>query len=570
MRRGPSPWWDSVPLCFLLLGGAVFSVFGLAFWAPFIYDDVVFLLNYPEVTGPWGGVKHWLLTPLLSSGEYEPLPTLFNRLIFTLFGIQTWPYRLGSLALHWLNACLFYLLGRRLLAASAPALLAALVFALYPGHVELMAIATFKKHLLVFFFAMVLLALQSRRSLPEPARLAGCWTALTLALLCKESALLLPAIALLFGPLTEDKNSRGPRRDVVLYGGMAVLCLAFIFFRSWVLPRQIPPLQTGLGAHLLTSGKCLLWYLAQLVLPVSLCQEHSFSPVPAVLSPQGLLVAGGLTLAGAGACWLWRSERLAGAAAAWICLSLAPFINLLPFANFSLIANRYLYMASAAFALVLGSLFRRLPAARLGGLSPAAWLCVVLALIYSSTAMTALARYSDPIELWSHTVGCAPLNPRGYIGLGSALRAKGRLPEAEKALRRSIELAPDYYAAWGRLQLAEVLAGTGRQDEALALAQGQLAHEPWAARGIIGALLMNRGKFSEALPFLEVAHRMWPESGETAIILGRCYLELNELDQAERVWTAALSRPTQRLEALHWLEALALKRGRPGKASAKD
>lgn len=558
MKAGPSPARDSAFFHFLSLGVAVFIVFGLALWAPFLYDDVVFLRDYSEVTGPWRGVRHWLLTPLLDTREYEPLPVLLHRLLFLIAGDKPWPYHLGNLILHWVNAGLFYFLARRLLASAGAAFFSALVFALYPGHVEIVAVATFKKHLLVFFFTLAVLHLQDNHRLPRWLRLSGCWASLALALLCKESALLIPAVALLF---------RGTKsRDGVLYAGMALACAAYVIFRTTVMPRYSYPLQSGLISHLLTSGKCLLWYLSQLVLPLGLCQEHSLAVVPAGFSWQGLGIAAALVLAAAGLLWLWRRQELYGTASAWALLSLAPFLNLLPFVNLSLVANRYLYMASAAFALGLGFVFRSWSLRRWAGLPLTTSAGAILCLFYASTAMAALSRYSDPVELWSRTTTCAPENPRGYSGLASALRQRGRLAEAETALRRAVALSPESYAAWASLQLAEVLAGLGREEEALALARRQMEREPWMARGVIGALLMGRGKYAQAKPFLEEAYRRGPESPEVAVSLGECYFNLKEWDLAENVWTKALVYPAHRLQVLSWLGILALERGQLEKA----
>lgn len=558
MRERPGPARDPAFFHFLVLGAAVLIVFGLALWAPFLYDDIVFLRDYSEVTGPWQGVRHWFLTPLLDTREYEPLPVLFHRLLFIVAGDKPWPYRLANLALHWLNVGLFYFLARRLLASPGAAFLSAMVFALYPGHVEIMAVATFKKHLLVFFFAMIVLHLQDARFFSSWVARAGCWSALALALLCKESALMIPAVAWFF------HGAR--RRDAVLYGGMAFLCVAYIVFRMTVMPRYSYPLQMGLVAHVLTSGKCLLWYLAQLVLPLGLCQEQSLTPVSAVFSLQGLGIAVGLSLAAAALSWLWRKREVAGLAGVWVVLSLAPFLNLLPFVNLSLVANRYLYMASAAFALGLGFVFRCLALQRRGRGSLAILAGAVLCLFYVSTSMAALARYSDPVELWTRTTACAPENPRGYSGLASALRQQGRLEEAEAALRRAAALSPESYAAWTNLQLAEVLAGLGREEEALALARRQLGREPWMARGVIGALLMGRGEYAQARPFLEEAYRRGPESPEVAVSLGECYFKLKEWDLAENVWAKALVYPAHRLQVLSWLGILALEQGQLGKA----
>src|SRR5262249_56923576 len=91
---------------------AVVLAFGAGLGAPFIYDDEAFILRNPLVAGAWPGLKAFFLSSFAGRGEYGPLSTLGHWLLFQWAGDSPWPYRLTSLLLHGLNACLL----RRLLA----------------------------------------------------------------------------------------------------------------------------------------------------------------------------------------------------------------------------------------------------------------------------------------------------------------------------------------------------------------------------------------------------------------------------------------------------------------------
>jgi len=112
------------------LAAAVVAVFGLSLWAPFIYDDRVYVLDNPEVVGPWRGWAHWIRAPLFDHGEYEPLVSLIHRGLFSAFGASVAAFRLSNLVLHVAAVLSFFALARALLASSAYAFAAAALFAL--------------------------------------------------------------------------------------------------------------------------------------------------------------------------------------------------------------------------------------------------------------------------------------------------------------------------------------------------------------------------------------------------------------------------------------------------------
>ena len=208
----------------VFLGALIGLVFGLSLWAPFVYDDVAFILKDRSVTGPWLGFGHWLLSPLSATTEYEPLVTLIHRLIYGMAAGRPFPYRLTSLLLHWGNAVLVLALYRRLLGEGKYYFWAAVLFTLYPAHTETLVVSTFKKHLLVSFFGLILIHFQEWRTLARPWRWGVCCLAMTLALLSKESALILPPLCLLLSLGTCPQWRQRLKEDAGLYAGLTIVC----------------------------------------------------------------------------------------------------------------------------------------------------------------------------------------------------------------------------------------------------------------------------------------------------------------------------------------------------------
>lgn len=94
-----------------------------------------------------------------------------------------------------------------------------------------------------------------------------------------------------------------------------------------------------------------------------------------------------------------------------------------------------------------------------------------------------------------------PLDAAVWNDYGYFLYQRSRFPEAEQALRRSLELDPSGEPAAGNLAL--VLAEQGRDGEALAVWEPLVG--PAAARNNLGMILARRGRTEEAQTLLQQA-----------------------------------------------------------------
>lgn len=536
----------------LWLAAAALLLGGLILRSPILYDDVSYF-SAPEVVGPWPGFRAWLNAPLSNTAVYEPLGVLLHRLLYAAFGATPWPYRLSSLLLHWANA-VFVLSLFRLWGLKAGAFAAALFFLVFPAHAETLAVSSFKKHLLVAFFGLLLLHTDavSRRG----PRLALAWMAQGLALLSRESALILPVLALAApgpdGALARLKNDR------VLYAGLIVLCA----LRILLLPHPVPYFQqTALAYHLLSAGKAALWYISQLAFPADLCPEHDLTPVAS--AGEGALVLLGLSLAAVAAVRLGRRDRVLGSAAAMTGVALLPYLNLFPHFNLSLVADRYLYLPSLGFFLGAG---RALEFLTSGTLRP---LSALLAAAYAATALVMLGRYADPVELWERACACAPRNPRAHAALAESLQQRGEHARARGALKRALELAPPRYAGLLRVQMARLDAETGRLAEAEAAAGAEARRKPTPlALNTWGAILLMRGRPRQALEPLAQGLALHPGHPDITVNLGHALAATGREREAEELWRGALGLPAYRPRALFFIAELKARQGRREEALA--
>ena len=402
---------------------------------------------------------------------YRPLTNLSYWLDSRLWDSKPAGFHLTSWLLHAGNSLLVFETALSLGGQPLPALLAGLLFAAHPMHSESVVMVQGRTDLLATLFLLLSL-LAFRRALRPAAggglpAAAASYLCLAAALLCKETAAVWPLLAA--GLLWADASPAGvapPRRRwALLAGGLGVLA-AVLLLRGVVLghlaPVELPRPDT---ARLALAAITLTSYLWLLLWPFSFTFLRPLSAPTGLLEPRALgalllvsAVLGGLVLLG-------RRHRLAALGVVWTLVPLLPVLNLFPIPGFSL-AERYLYLPSVGFCLLLADGGARMLAA---GRRPAvqrAVLLLALALLiaYTVAIQTRIAEWADPLRVYESMAARAPTSFFAQGKLGLEYQRAGRLAEAVAALARARDLEPANPVAWNNLGVA--LAAAGRLEEA--------------------------------------------------------------------------------------------------------
>ena len=568
--RAPSRDGASFRRELLLLGAAIFLFYGVLLWAPLIADDAVYILRFPPVTGPWTGLRS-LLDAGPNSEAFEPLVVLFHRGLYAVAGARPFLYRLSSLLLHWANAGLVLALFSRVLKDRRLAFLGALLFAVFPAHVETLAGSTNKKHLLVALFTLSALELTERRDWPVSARVAGGWALFALALACKETAIVLPALVAT-RLISRRREPGGPpvAETAALFGGWAALLAGYLLLRLRLPPRAFAPWAGGtLAGNVLTSAKILAWSLRHLLAPWPLSLEHALAAAPWPPGVSALASAVVAVAALGGAAVLLRRGGPAGFAAAWVLLALAPFLNLVPYLNYSLAMDRYLYLASAGFFLLVALVLEKAQALPRGRrlrpwLAPA--LCA-LAALYAAEGVSYAALFANPLELWENAARRAPENPRAREAHGFYLERQGRVDEAAAELRRSIALDPGFEAPYS--DLARLESRRGRAAEASAVAAALARAVPTTEnQAALGVYRLKAGQVPAAVDALRRAAAAAPDDAEIRLDLGYAQLAARRWGDAAASFRAAQISERLRSSALEGQGEAAMGAGRVAEGAA--
>lgn len=355
----------------IVLAVAVFFLPTLACDFVGIMDDQRYIFENPLLLdGGWEGAAR-LWRGEVDDCYYHPLPiTVLAWLSWlsraALGTLSPVPFHLANMLLHAGRALLAYEIIRRVLegAGLGPELarrerwaaLGALIFALHPAQVELVAWATNLRSLMASGLAMAawVLHLEAHRTARSAARVALRGGALGLfGLACASKPSALGAIPMVLA------MDWGLLRRPLLRSALALIPWALPAVAAVLLmPHQIGEHGAPLHAatHLATASLALLFYLWKVLLPVGLSVEYPsqawfFERIPLWLPPLGVLALASAALASSRRrTWLTLLALFAG--------GLAPILGLVDHYHLriTIASDRYLELSLLVLGLAVALL----------------------------------------------------------------------------------------------------------------------------------------------------------------------------------------------------------------------
>lgn len=425
---------------------------------PFIYDDIGQILKNPSIQS-WHNVPQYFTHNVWShfnavSNYYRPVFLLWMLLNFTLFGLNPVGWHAASILLHAGATALVYFLTRRDLRDDAAAGFCAAIFAVHPIHVECVTwVSGVTEPLLAVLFLGCVLCYRCWLDGGDRRWYAASILLCTLALLSKETAVIVVPTLFFY----EMRTSRDATASLWVQSAVrrlapfAVLTTVYLVVRSIVLKGFAP----DIGSHvtgttvLFTLPDALWFYLHKLVWPSSL---SVFYPFAFVEKPDFInLVAPGLAvIVATTALWLWsRSQPEVFSACMWLLLPLLPpLIALGRFVPSDLVHDRYLYLPSIGFAMLVAMALRRV---RFGSHTvagiPVAQSAVLAVLVVGLSAGTiAQSRYwSNGELLYARGIEVAPHSLVALHQMAALMSQQKNYSASRKYLEQSLEAYPDDY-----------------------------------------------------------------------------------------------------------------------------
>jgi protein O-mannosyl-transferase len=440
-----------------------------------IYDDLFHARQDPRLADVhlWG---QYLTDGYMPSGVdrlWRPLVSLSYAVQWKMTGDRAWPFHAVNILLHAAASALVAELARRLTRRRGAALIAGLLFAAHPLHVEGVAyiVGRAESACAVGTLAALVLLLRPltlRRSM-------AVYACFLVAIFSKEQGLLLPAMMLALWPLRRRLIPTAPEESFAArWLLLAVLfsMAGYIIYREHILPwywdaklldyATQPMIHSGLRDRVLIPIALFGRALALLVLPLKLSPEYGLAIITARQDwrdPYLYIGVVGLVAALAGA---WSAYRRR----AWTVLFLlfCGGLTYLMVANIKLIgvvfAERLLYLPSA-FVLILAAM-------ALARLPRRAMVIVVTVLLIGASVRTVTyaARWNDLITFYQRSLDENPRSARLQVLLARQLIDRGDFDGARRIVEDGLAVEPDYWKLW--FLAARVAIEQGRLNDAQA------------------------------------------------------------------------------------------------------
>ncbi len=595
-----------------LVLGLTFAIYVPTLRYGFVHDDVGQIVENPAVHS-WRAVPRYLTShvwegflPEERTNYYRPLFLLWLRINDALFGNHVWAWHLTTILAHVLATYLVYLLAKKM--SQDVAVLAALLFGLHPAHIEAVAwISGVTEPLLAALLLGSLICYisartQGRRSLSslttgphqvtemavaaegspalrdfdgrtqsfalrQPCEHASStqWlqavslALFALAVLEKETALILPVLLLLYEWIFREKSGKPLQRAPAFAWcggairrtrGYFLIVLLYVPMRVHAL-KQFSYALTPMSAKvLIQTWPSLIWFwIRHLLWPVGLCTFYDLRVVvnatlrncalPAVLD---LIVAVGLVV-------MARRSRAAAFFAYWLAIPLIPLLNLRIFGGDDFAHDRYLYLPSVGLALLLALGLKKVctGSPRAFGLPVSYFACaggLAVALAYGTLRQSSY--FKDNFTFYAYAYEHTPHNRIVETNYASILGETGDYDRALEILSDVVARHPDYWS--GAYNFAYTYYRMGRLAEAehWFLAAIRLAPRKPEQYLYLGATRFRMGRTADAIPAVEQAIALRPTGYGYHFALGMMLKAQGDLNGALHEMKAELANfPTE-------------------------
>jgi tetratricopeptide (TPR) repeat protein len=506
-----------------------------------------------------------------SSNYYRPVMSLGYVLCYRLFGPHALGFHLANLLADVGVVLLVYLITRRMFHSPAVGLATACVFALHPIHSEAvnwiaavteLELALF--YLLTFGFFLASARGAGKSSIPLQIAMVGSFV---LALLSKEQALTLPALATLYEHrLREDRTETTTVQKLRRYGALWLLAAAYLIVRARYLGGLAPdlgrpafgPVELAMSALALIGRYC--WKLAW---PAELCAYYVFPTDVAALLPWAVGGLAALTVWALVVMGFWNTNRQAAFGAVWLLTTLAPVLNV-RWMTSNPFAERYLYLPSVGVCWIVGWVGMRwwnsLSACsrRWRLVLPAA--AALVGTLWVFRIVTRNRDWRDNLTFYTATLATSPGAYIIHNNLGTVYWGEGNLAAAEKEWRAALELAPASEYVLHNLGLVANAQKNYGEAEALFLRALAIRPNYSDAHLDLGETYEATGRLQEAEAELRTAEKLSPLSVRAHIALSEFYFDRRRLVESEAEARRSVEiLPTPKgywdLGLVEWLEA---------------
>lgn len=533
-------WWRQnrffLTLLFLLIIAAYINTLN----NEFVSDDVSGILQNNQI----GHIDHILNNPF--SFFYQ----LIRFLIVNLFGKNPLPFHLINILFHLGTTFLVYLIALLFLSPAA-AFFSATLFAIHPLLTEAVTWISggyyvYSAFLVLFSFFFYLLSQKEKKL---------WWLSIILyflALATSEKTISFPLILFFyevsFGQIKKNWRKILPYFFLsLLWGGYLLgamnerlTALRNDFYQQ--IPQSPSSLEKKLITLVMPAIIGITSYLFLLLWPDKLTLYHSemaFTQGEILIRVMIIFAIIALII------WSYKKEKRVFFCLSFFLIALSP--TLTPFRVSWIVAERYVYLASAGIFILLGIIIEKLTLFTNQRTLP--W--IILLFLVPPLMIRTIIRNNDwqnQDTLWLAAAKTSPSSPQNHNNLGDLWARRGDYQKAIEEFQTAIKLNPRYADAYHNL--ANVYWKKGETDLAIKNYQKALEINPrlWQSHQNLAAIYFAQEKFNLSEKHLRLALKINPDNPKLHANLAIVLLKLNKKREAQEEVKIAIKLDPQNPE----------------------
>lgn len=569
----------SIAITIILI--ASFGIYANTLFNGFVYDDVDQVLKNPWITD----VKHIpaiLFSPVWSflkefedvkTNYYRPMMNLIYMAEYHIFDLKPWGWHLVNILFHAVNSSMVFLIALALFSTTdtsaiqktkeqrtslLPAFLTAMLFASHPINTEVVAWVACIPELSFTFFYLLSFYLYIKQYYYSTTLSQGTrWRLISvvsffLAALSKETALTLPVLLIIYDYFKGEREWRTLLKRYAPYG---IVVIIYMLLRFYALGGMAPKTPThpylNTNQYIINIFPLFMQYFKSLLLPMNLVQFHPLNPVYSLGEPLALL---SIFLTISSLLIFYRLRKIDFLYLFAFLIVIIPLVPVLyiPVLGANVFAERYLYLPSVGFVLILTLGCRQLINLNLIwrkiGILSSIGIFVIIFGVYSIKTIKRNFEWKDYYTLWKTASEKYPDNYFALKELADVYLEKGLIDESiityQKAIKTNLQRKNPHPAVLDRSRLNLVAAYHAKGLLNEAMLEYKEVVKTFSNRVEVIAL------FEKALMDTE------KPSAPTDIftILGNIYTTTGLLKDAVGYYEKALKFDTNNPVALHNLE----------------
>jgi hypothetical protein len=451
----------------------------------FILDDAYLARDNPLIRDITN-IPSFFTSPLpaaINQNFYRPVFLTSLAIDHAVGGGNPGVFHFTNVLIHGIVAALVFLLALRILGDPKAAAVAALLFSLHPVHGEAVSIVTYRAGTLSAMFALLALLMHSMETRTRAAEIAARVATAVLAFLAmasKDDGVVVGGLLFLYD-FALGRCERTTKRIWRLVP-VALVTVGYLAIRAAVCsPTGITYFgSTTAGEVLRTVTVVQVVALGLLVAPFDLTgtwHEDMIARPGSWMDVRflGAALVMALVLGVAGFCW--RRARIVSFGILFHFVAMVPTFQIVRLPV--LFGERFLYLASVGFCIILARGFQRV-------IEQPRWKVVAMCAASSVFAvfggLTVLRGpdYRNDLAFWSAAVRDRPKNIQAHVGLGMTLAGTSRCEEASShfAFVAASGNGDSASARAMRVREASCFLRIGRKIEAVQAAEAYLARYP--------------------------------------------------------------------------------------------